>query len=64
MKLNNKNELSQLKWEIESLIAIVLELTGKKPSTEIRENQNTENAPIMICSIRRHLTTIEDSLNG
>ena len=42
MKLNNKNELTQLQFEIDSLTTIVLELTSKKPSTEIRENQNID----------------------
>ena len=64
MKLNNKNELTQLQIEIDSLTNIVLELTSKKPSTEIRENQNIENLPLFIFGIRRHITSIESDLIG
>ena len=64
MKLNNKYELSQLQFDIDSLTTIVLELTEKKPSTEIRENQNIDNLPVFIGSIRQRMMNIEGDLIG
>ncbi len=59
MQLTNKHELTQLKWEIDSLIGIVKELTGEKPSTEINSGQNNRGFSSLVWGIKRHLEALE-----
>jgi hypothetical protein len=59
MKLRNKHELTQLKWEVDSLIDIVEQMTGDKPSNEINLHQNEDVFPKMIFGIRKHLLALE-----
>ena len=64
MKLTNENELTQLEWEVDSIIAIVLELTGQKPSTEINRGQNHRTFESLLWGIRRHLDRLEKDHKG
>jgi hypothetical protein len=59
MILKNEHELTQMMWEVESLIAMVEQMCGKKKSNEIREGQNEEMFPKFVLGIRKHLLELE-----
>ena len=59
MILTNKHELTQMKWEVESLIAMVEQMCMLKKSNEIREGQNEDMFPKFVLGIRNHLLELE-----
>ena len=54
MILTNKHELTQMKWEVESLIAMVEQMCMLKKSNEIREGQNEDMFPKFVLCISNH----------
>ena len=64
MKLTNPNALTQLKWEIESLISMINQEIGKTPKNEIRSGQNNDLIPKFLVSIRKKLDQIEKDHKG
>ena len=59
MILTNKHELTQMKWEVESLIAMVEQMCMLKKSNEIREGQKEDMFPKFVLGIRNHLLELE-----
>jgi len=58
MELKNENILTQLEWEVDSLIAITETLTGKRENIDIRTGQSYDMFPIFITSIRKKLNQL------
>lgn len=59
MILKNEHELTQMMWEVESLIAMVEQMCMLKKSNEIREGQNEDMFPKFVLGIRNHLLELE-----
>ena len=49
-----------MKWEVESLIAMVEQMCMLKKSNEIREGQNEDMFPKFVLGIRNHLLKLEN----
>jgi hypothetical protein len=64
MKLTNPNALTQLKWEIESLIGVINQEIGKTPNTEINRGQNDRTFKSLLFGIRKKLDQIEKDHKG
>jgi hypothetical protein len=58
MELKNENILTQLKWEVDSLIAITETLTGQRENIDIRIGQSYDMFPTFITSIRKKLNEL------
>jgi len=63
MKLSNPHELTQLHWEITSLIGVVKSMTGQTPNIEINPGQNQRCFNSLIWGIRKHLDRLENDFN-
>ena len=64
MKLTNPNALTQLEWEIESLIGVINQEIGKTPNIEINEGQNDRTFKSLLFGIRKKLDQLEKDHKG